>query len=224
MSDSATAVETGLPAHVQLIQMCAGAWVASGLYAAAKLGLADHLANGPRSALDLAPVTGTHAPTLHRFLRTLAGFGILAEGDGQRFALTPLGEALKTGAPGAARSTLIAFGGPAFWRSWEEILYSLETGKPGFDKVWGMPVFDYLAQHPDEASHFSEAMVGFHGSEPPTVAEAYDFSSIQTVVDVGGAWRGASRSRREASSRGSLRVGMRISCRTSFTTGASRNA
>ena len=187
MSDSGSAVETGLPAHVQLIQMCAGAWVAAGLYAAAKLGLADHLADGPRSALDLAPVTSTHAPTLHRFMRTLAGFGILTEGNGQRFALTPLGEALKTGAPGSARSTLIAFGGPAFWRSWEEILYSLETGKPGFDKVWGMPVFDYLARHPDEASHFSEAMVGFHGSEPPTVAEAYDFSGVQTVVDVGGA-------------------------------------
>jgi hypothetical protein len=120
-------------------------------------------------------------------MRTLAGFGIFTEGEGQRFALTPLGEALKTGAPGAARSTLIAFGGPAFWRSWEEIVYSLETGKPGFDKVWGMPIFDYLAQHPDEASHFSNAMVGFHGSEPPTVAEAYDFSDVQTVVDVGGA-------------------------------------
>jgi hypothetical protein len=65
--------------------------------AAAKLGLADHLADGPRSASDLAPVTGTHAPTLHRFMRTLAGLGILTEGDGQRFALTPLGEALKDG-------------------------------------------------------------------------------------------------------------------------------
>jgi O-methyltransferase domain/Dimerisation domain len=187
MSDSGRGAEAGLPAHVQLIQMCAGAWVSAGVYAAAKLGLADHLADGPRSALDLAPVTGTHAPTLHRFMRTLAGFGILAEGDGQKFALTELGEALKTGAPGSARSTLIAFGGPAFWRTWEEIFYSLETGKPAFDKVWGMPFLDYLAQDPEAASHFSEAMVGFHGSEPPTVAEAYDFSGLETVVDVGGA-------------------------------------
>ena len=66
-------------------------------------------------------------------------------------------------------------------------MYSLETGKTGFEKAFGMPVFDYLAQHPDEASHFSEAMVGFHGDEPPAVAEAYDFSSFGTVVDVGGA-------------------------------------
>ena len=50
-----------------------------------------------------------------------------------------------------------------------------------------MPVFDYLAQHPEEASHFSEAMVGFHGAEPPAVAEAYDFSAFKVVVDVGGA-------------------------------------
>ena len=187
MTNAESVAAAAPPAHVQLIQMCAGAWVAAAVYAAAKLGIADHLADGARSAAELAPVTGMHAPSLHRFMRTLAGFGILAEGEAQRFALTPLGEALKTGAPGAARSALIAFGGPAFWRGWEEIIYSLETGKPGFEKVWGMPLFDYLGQHPDAASHFSGAMVGFHGSEPPTVAEAYDFSGIETVVDVGGA-------------------------------------
>jgi SAM-dependent methyltransferase len=187
MTNSESVAAAAPPAHVQLIQMCAGGWVAAAVYAAAKLGIADHLAGGARSAAEVAPATGTHAPSLHRFMRTLAGFGILAEGDGQRFALTPLGEALKTGAPGSARSTLIAFGGPAFWHTWEEIIYSLETGKTGFEKTWGMPMFDYLAQHPEAASHFSEAMVGFHGQEPPTVAEAYDFSGIETVVDVGGA-------------------------------------
>jgi hypothetical protein len=182
-----TAVAAAPPAHVQLIQMCAGGWIAAAVCEAAKLGLADHLADGARSAVELSTVTGTHAPSLHRFMRTLAGFGLLAEVEAQRFVLTPLGEGLKTGAPGSARSTLIAFGGPAFWRTWEEIGYSLETGKPAFDKVWGMPMFDYLGQNPEAASHFSEAMVGFHGSEPPTVAEAYDFSGIKTVVDVGGA-------------------------------------
>jgi hypothetical protein len=187
MADAGEAGTATLPAHVQLIQMCAGGWVAAAVYAAAKLGIADHLADGARSAADLASATGTHAPSLYRFLRTLGGFGIVTESEGQRFALTPLGEALKKDAPGAAAATLIAFGGPAFWHTWEEILYSIETGKPAFDKVWGMPIFDYFAQHPEAASYFSQAMVGFHGSEPPTVADAYDFSRIGTVVDVGGA-------------------------------------
>jgi hypothetical protein len=51
----------------------------------------------------------------------------------------------------------------------------------------GMQVFDYLGQHPDEASLFSETMIGVHGAEPSAVAAAYDFSGFKTVVDVGGA-------------------------------------
>lgn len=187
MTDKDGATPPGLPPHAQLIQMGAASWVSAVVYAAAKLNIADHLSDGPKSASELADTTRTHAPTLYRLMRTLASLGILTERGEQSFALTPLGEALQRGAPGSARSTLIAFCGPAFWHSWEEILYSLETGKTGFEKAFGMPMFDYLAQHPEEAAHFSEAMVGFHGSEPPTVAEAYDFSGIETVVDVGGA-------------------------------------
>ena len=187
MNDSKVAAAPALPAHAQLVQMFAGSWVAVAVYTAAKLGIADHLAGGAKSAVELAPVMSAHAASLHRFMRTLAGLGILTEGEGKRFALTALGQALQTDAPGAARSTVLAFGGIAFTRTWEEIFYSLETGKPGFDKVWGMPIFDYFAQHPEAASLFSEAMVGFHGAEPPTVAAAYDFSGVQTVVDVGGA-------------------------------------
>jgi len=186
MSDNQDATNTP-PPHAVLIQMATTSWVSAIVYAAAKLGLADHLTAGPKSADELAETTQTHAPTLHRFMRTLAGLGILTEGDAERFALTPLGEALRSDAPGSARATLMAFCGPTFWRSWEEIVYSLETGKTGFEKAWGVPVFEHLAKHPEEASHFSEAMVGFHGAEPPTVAEAYDFSRFETVVDVGGA-------------------------------------
>src|SRR5215203_5489380 len=105
MTDTATTAPP-LPAHVQLIQMCAGGWVAAAVYGAAKLVLADHLADGPLTVDELAARTGTHAPSLYRFLRTIAGFGIVTQKGAQRFALTPLGEALKTGAPGAARSTL----------------------------------------------------------------------------------------------------------------------
>ena len=187
MSDHQEPASQTLPPHAQLIQMGTASWVPRVLYAAAKLGLADHLSSGPMSAVELAGPTGTHAPSLHRLMRTLASLGVLTEHDAQRFALTPLGEALKTGAPGSARATLMALCGQWFWRGWEEIVYSVETGRPGFDKALGMPLFEYLRQHPVEASYFSEAMVGFHGAEPPAVAAAYDFSWCQTVVDVGGA-------------------------------------
>jgi hypothetical protein len=187
VSDAPGAGTQSLPPHVQVIQMATASWVSAVVYAAAVLGLADHLSAGPKSAGELAGPTGSHAPSLHRLMRTLASLGVLTEGDEQRFGLTPLGEALKSGAPGSARATVIAFCGAAFWHSWEEIVYSVQTGKPGFDKSMGMPVFEFLAQHPEAASYFSQAMVGFHGAEPPAVAAAYDFSGVSTVVDVGGA-------------------------------------
>ena len=175
-----------LPAHVQVIQMATAIWRSRAVYAAARLGLADLLAAGPQTAAELAPLTGTHAPSLHRLLRTLASLGLFTEGEGQRFALTPLGATLQTGAPGAARATVLTLAGDWQWQAWGAFLYSLETGKTGMEKVWGMPLFDYLAQHPEEAAAFSDAMVGFHGAEPAAVVAAYDFTRFRTLVDVGG--------------------------------------
>lgn len=175
------------PPHAQLIQMGTSYWISKILYAAAKLGLADQLAAGSRTAADLAGPTGTHAPSLHRLMRTLASLGVLTELDAQSFALTRLGEALRTGAPGSARASLLTLGSPWIAGAFENIMHSLETGGTGFEKAMGMPIFDYLAQHPEDASLFSETMVGLHGAEPPAVAAACDFSVFETVVDVGGA-------------------------------------
>ena len=175
------------PPHIQIIQMATGYWVSRLVGAAASLGLADHLANGPKSAADLAGPTGTNPRALHRLMRSLAGFGILSQDGGDKFALTELGDALRSDAPGSARSTILAMSGPWMWKAFGEFQYSLETGKTAMEKVFGMPLFDYLAQHPKESAQFSEAMVGIHGPEPPAVAEAYDFSSVGSIVDVGGA-------------------------------------
>jgi hypothetical protein len=167
--------------------MGTGYWLSRLIYTAAKMEIADHLANGPRSAAAIATTTGSHPRALHRFMRTLASFGLLTQNGDETFALTELGATLKKGAPGSARSTVLTMAGPAMSRAFDEFEYSLATGKPAVDKVLGMGFFDYLAQHPDEAAQFSESMVGIHGGEPPAVAAAYDFSSCGTVVDIGGA-------------------------------------
>jgi hypothetical protein len=174
-----------LPPHVQLIQMGTAYWVSQFVFTAANMRLADHLADGPRTAGELAAVTSANPRALHRFMRTLASLGLLTQDGGGRFALTSLGAALKSDAPGSARATVLAMGG--FRSAFDEFQYSLETGKTAMEKVYGMPFFDYLARHPQEAAQFSEAMVGIHGGEPPAVAAAYDFSRFATIVDVGGA-------------------------------------
>jgi len=170
----------------QLIQMATGYWVSRTVYAAAHFNLADHLADGPKSAAELAEPTGTHELSLHRLMRTLAGLGVLSEDADHRFALTPLGDALRSGAPGSARATILALAGDWWWQAWEQVLYCLQTGETGMQKAHGTTVFEYLAAHPAEAAHFNDAMIGFHGAEPNAVAAAYDFSTSQSIVDVGG--------------------------------------
>ncbi len=135
---------------------------------------------------DIAPLAGAQAAPLYRLMRTMAGLGFLAEDAEHRFALTPLGEALRSDAPGHARSMVRLIAGPLGWSVLGEFLHSVKTGEAGAERALGQPIFDYLATAPQEATWFNEMMIAFHGGEPPAVAAAYDFSGLGTIVDVGG--------------------------------------
>jgi hypothetical protein len=166
-------------------QLITGYWNTQAVYVAAKLGIADLLTNGPRSAADLAQATKTHAPSVYRLLRALASMGIFAEDDTARFGLTPLAECLRSDVPGSQRALAI-MSGEEHYKAWGELLYSVQTGKIAFDKLYGMPVFDFLSKNLDQAKVFDAAMVGIHGRESAAMTDAYDFSSIGCLADIGG--------------------------------------
>ncbi len=171
--------------HLQLDQMISGYWTSQAIYAAAKLGIADLLAAGPQTAEQLATTTETHAGALYRVLRALASVGIFAENGQKEFALTPLAEFLRSDVPGSKRALAMMSGDEQF-KAWSEIMYSVQTGKTSFDKIYGQPIFEYLSQHPEKGQIFDRAMTGIHGRETGEILEAYDFSGIQTLVDIGG--------------------------------------
>ena len=176
-----------VPPHARLIEMAMAHWISRIVYVAAKLGLADLLAETPKSAEELAGPTTTHAPSLYRLMRTLASLGVLTEDDSHRFSLTRSVRRSEAERPVAARATVLTIASDWWVQGFQQLHYSVETGKSGFEKTLGMPVFDWLARNPEQASLFSETMVGIHGGEPPAVAAAYDFSRFGTIVDVGGA-------------------------------------
>lgn len=171
--------------HQQLDQMITGYWTSQAIYAAAKLGIADLLTEGPQTAEQLAAATETHAGALYRVLRALASVGIFAENQQQEFCLTPMAEYLRSDVPGSKRALAMMAGDEQF-QSWSEIMYSVQTGKTSFDKVFGQPIFEYLSQHPDKGQIFDKAMTGIHERETDEILQAYDFSGIGTLVDVGG--------------------------------------
>src|SRR5689334_14490298 len=104
-------------------------WGARFLHVAAKLGLADHLAGAPKTAEAIAGATGLHPPALYRFMRALASLGIFSENGTHQFSLTPLGEALRRDAPGGARATILTLGADRWGKGFDELPYSLATGK-----------------------------------------------------------------------------------------------
>jgi hypothetical protein len=171
--------------HQQLDQMITGYWVSQAIYAAAKFGIADHLKDGPRTALELANASSTNADALYRLLRALASVGIFAEDESRRFSLTTLAEPLRSDVPGSKRALALMSGDEQF-RTWAEIDYSVRTGKIAFDKVFGEPIFDYLGKHPEKARIFDAAMVGIHGRESSAILDAYDLSGIGILADIGG--------------------------------------
>jgi hypothetical protein len=175
-----------VPLHAQVIQMAMAYWISRPIYVCAKLGIADQLAGGAKDTDELARHCGVHAGALYRVLRALASAGMFTEVSARRFALTPMGETLKTGAPGAARSTVMTMAGDWMWETWGQFEHAVKTGEPGAEKALGMGIFDYFSKHQDEAAWFNDAMIGFHGAEPAAVAKAYDFSGLGTLVDVGG--------------------------------------
>lgn len=175
------------PPHARLLDTSFTALVLNrALYAAAKLGIADFLRDGPKSSDDLAKATNAHPGALYRLLRALASGGVLSESKDRRFALTRIGSLLRSDAQGSMRGWVTFSGEPFYLQAWQEILYTIRTGKPAWEKVHGMPVFDYFARHPDVAAIFDAAMTSLSGWEAPAIVEAYDFSRFHTLVDVGG--------------------------------------
>ena len=173
-----------LPPEAQIVEMVMAQFVSRLIHLTATLKLPDYLSDGPKTADELARLTATHAPALYRIMRTLASLGLFTEDAAHRFALQPLGAALKSGTP--SHATALIMGGEIVARSLDHLLYSVQTGKTGFQNSFGVPLFDWLGGHPMEASLFNQTMVGIHGMEPPAVAAAYDFSAFKTIADVGG--------------------------------------
>lgn len=169
-----------------MLTMSFGGITAQAVGVAAQLGIVDHLANGPRTAGDLAAATGTHAPSLYRLLRALASLDVLAEDSEGRFSSTPLGDTLRSGVPGSVRGPVVMMTVPTMTLAAAEMLHAVQTGEPGFDHAFGAPFFDYLTAHPNDGAVFNGGMAAFSELENPLIAVAYEFPHGARVVDVGG--------------------------------------
>ncbi|WP_394846288.1 SAM-dependent methyltransferase [Pendulispora brunnea] len=153
--------------------------------AAAKFGYADHLASGAKTADELARLTDTHGPTVYRLLRALGDIGIFEEREGH-FANTPQSELLRADHPTSLRPAALFLCHESIVTTWANLDYSVKTGKPAFDHVYGTGFWHHMKEHPDVGPLFNATMASYTSSQIEAVLDAYDFSGIQRLCDVGG--------------------------------------
>jgi hypothetical protein len=170
----------------ELFSLVAGYRISQAIYVVAKLGVPDLLASGPQESDALAQATGTHATSLYRLLRFLAGVGLFEETAPRTIGLTPLGARLCTDAPAYTRSTALMALDPPLWEAWGALLHTVQTGEAGFEHVHGQSMFAYLDAHPDTSRVFQQAMTSNTTWSGAAITQKYDFSGIGQLVDVGG--------------------------------------
>ena len=169
----------------QLNRILTGAALSRAVSTIAELGVADLVQTGqPQSVEHLAKASKTHEPSLYRVLRYLASHGIFRETENRHFDHTPLSAALRTDAPGSYRAGAQLF--HHLFAGWDGLHHSIQTGEPGFNKVFGAPVFDYIQAHPELGPVFDVGMTSLNFYETVAILDAYDFTGINVLADVGG--------------------------------------
>src|ERR1043165_7374155 len=174
------------PAPIQMLQIISGFWISRAVYVIGKLGIPDLLQSGPKTAEELASATGTHPPSLFRILRALVSGGVLKSAEEGRFAQTPLSETLVTDAPGSLRWFAVSELGQEHYPAWGNLMHSVKTGEIAFDTFFGVDVWKYFSQNPEDAAIFNNSMSNMTAATNEAITSRYDFSGFDTIIDIGG--------------------------------------
>ncbi len=173
-------------ASARLMGLVNGYLLSQALYVAATLGIADLLADGPSGVRELASKTGAHEEALYRVLRALAAAGIFHEDASRRFALTELGDCLRSDAAEPVGRWAANIGRPYVWSAAGALLHCVQTGESGFRHVHGTDAWTYRASRPEESVIFDRAMADLSRRAAAGVVAAYSFGAFRRIVDVGG--------------------------------------
>jgi hypothetical protein len=176
------------PSPQQIImQMTMGMWVSQMVGTLARLGIPDHIAAGRDDSDAIADATGCSRDAIYRLMRAMATVGVLAKTGPRKFALTPVGEALRD-KPGSLRDFAISETDESHWLPWGKLADAIKTGKPTTHATLGGDVWGWYAKHPAEAESFSRSMSGLSAMAGKAVMDKFDVAPFSTIVDVGGAF------------------------------------
>ncbi|MGW5664595.1 methyltransferase [Streptomyces sp. NPDC003758] len=182
-----TTVSPAPPPSMRLRELAFGAACAAALRAAARLGVADALGDGPMAVEDLAAAVKTEPRPLRRLLRTLTCYGVFAEHENGTFAHTDMSRLLREDDPNSLRYITLWCTEPWTWNAWPKLDEAVRTGRNVVEDLYGKEFFTYLNEDaPESADVFNRAMTTSSRQSARDVAELLDLSGSSSVADIGG--------------------------------------
>lgn len=178
--------QRAVPPPAAMLEMILSAWIAQGIAAAAQLGVADALADGPLRPDELARRVDANPDTLDRLMRALVSEGIFRRTRDGRYALNPLADTLRADAPVSVGAMARFVGSAQHREHWSHLADAVRTGEAVIPKLRGQPTFDYIGSDPELSAIFNDAMTSISALAIAPVVAAYDFTHFGTVADVGG--------------------------------------
>lgn len=178
-----------IPTPFKLLNMICATWTTQLLAAGAELKVADALKSGALSAAEVAERTKTDPAIMYRILRAMGSLGVLKELESRRFELTEMGQLLRSDVPGSMRALAMMLGQPWHNRVWEALADCARNGVAfGAKRAFGTDLWQYFDANKQYFDNFNEAMLGAAENMHVTAVDAYDFSGIRRLVDVGGGY------------------------------------
>lgn len=175
-----------VPPPIEMLELLLGTWVSQAIQAAAALGVADALEDGPLPAATLAERVGADPDALDRLMRALVSRGVFRRHRDGRYGLNALGDTLRSDADPSMRAAGLFYGSRQQREHWTHLLDAVKTGDPVVASLRGKEFFDYLSDDPEFAELFNDAMTSISEMAVPPMVAGYDFSRYPTIVDVGG--------------------------------------
>ncbi|MEM7461351.1 MAG: ArsR family transcriptional regulator [Pseudomonadota bacterium] len=170
----------------RLSNLMVGAKVAIALRTVTGLGIADELADGPKTATQLAEKLGLSEDPLRRVLRALTQFGVFTETTEGEFQNSELSEYLREDSDPSLRNSILFLNDDVSLQSWLRLGDTLKDGQSRFQEVNGGPLFSLFGTNKPLGDHFAKCMRELYGTEAGKIAQGFDFKSFGNVIDVGG--------------------------------------
>ena len=180
-----TTVSSTAESRRRLLELIQGYRVTQVLYVAASLGVAEALAGGARTSHELAAAVGAPEPYLVRLLRPLVSLGLIVRDRDGGYSLTQAGALLDGRSVGSVRAAVL-FEATVLYQHWSDLVDSIRTGQNVYQRRYGVDAWTYRQRNPESGRLFDSAMQEQSASRVGAVVDAYDFSRLGTIVDVGG--------------------------------------